>query len=232
MSSAVANESSALAFIVTLSQPSLADVTVQYRTIQDGTALGGVDYAVVSNTLIIPAGDTTATISVPSFSDSPDDGDENLTLELSDPANAVLVGGQPTLTATGVILDQDGSTFDRGLFVSDPTVLETDTGTTQAVFEDRLSEAFGSTQSLVFTTADGTAIAGPDYVATSGQITFRATQTVAFVTVDIIGDMGIETMESFSLAVTPNVGIAGGIGDSTGIATIIADDGPAALPVI
>ncbi|MEQ6202184.1 Calx-beta domain-containing protein [Sulfitobacter sp. HNIBRBA2951] len=232
LSPAVANEGSSLAFVITLSQPSLAPVEITYRTVQNGTATSDVDYGEVFNTVTIAPNDTTATIFVSAYNDSPNDGDENLTLQLSDPVNGMFSGGQPTLSATGVILDQDGSTFDRGLFVSDPQILESDSGVTQAVFEIRLSEAFGSSQTLSFTTADGTAIAGQDYVATSGTVTFGATQTVASVAVDVIGDFDHEQMETFNLVVTPNIGIAGGVGDSTGVATIIADDGDNNLPVI
>ena len=150
---------------------------------------------------------------------------------LSDPTNAVLAGGEPTLTATGVILDNDGTDSDRALFVSDPEILETDTGT-QAVFEVRISEPSSTALSFAYSTADGTALAGEDYTATSGTVTFAPGQTVASVTVDVTGDTSIETQETFSLVVTPNSAIANGVDDAAGVAMIIDDDTTTDLPVI
>jgi len=158
---------------VTLSEPSpFADVTVQFFTRQDGTSTENTDHIFFSGTLTIPAGETVSTISIDtsnaSFtgSDNVDEADENFTLVLSDPTNAVLSGDEPTLTATGVILDNDGTDSDRALFVSDPEILETDTGT-QAVFEVRISEPSSTALSFAYSTADGTALAGEDYTALS-----------------------------------------------------------------
>lgn len=139
-------------------------------------------------------------------------------------------GGQPTLSATGVILAQDGWTFDRDLPVFDPQIPESDSGVTQVVFETRLSEAFGSSQTLSLTTADSTAIAGRDYVATRGNITFLAGQTVAFIAVDVLGDTDEGMMEPFSLVVASDAPIVDGIRDGAGIATIRDDD--TGLPVL
>ena len=113
-----------MVFRVTLSEASLADVTVQYRAVQDGTASvgsGDVSSSTAENTftLTIPAGQTQATIEYGTDVRSTDELDENFSLELSDPSGAVLAGGEPVLRATGVILDNDGSTSDRALFVSD-----------------------------------------------------------------------------------------------------------------
>lgn len=141
-------------------------------------------------------------------------------------------GGEATLTATGIILDNDGTTQDRGLFVSDPIVTETDLGTKQVMFEVNLSEPFVTETTLSYTTIDGSATAGEDYVATTGTVTFLPGQTIAAVTVDIIGDRDDETAESFSLVVTPNAAVATTVADSTGEATILDDDTGGSLPTI
>lgn len=222
LESSTAREGGNLAFAVNLSEPSLLDVTVQYRLVGDGSSSVGTDDILGGNgqifTLTIPAGDTRGIIRF-STRNFTDEVDENVTLELLNPTQAVLAGTAPTLTATGVILDIDGGS-DRALFVSDPTVLETDNGTTEAVFEIRLSEPFTSDVTLNYTTADGTAISGRDFVATSGSITFLAGQTVAAVSVDVLGDITQETIETFSLIVTPVAGISG-TDDGTGEARII-----------
>ncbi len=232
ISDAVANESDDLIFTVTLSQASFGDVTVDYRTVQDGSAIEGYDYNEGSGTLTIPAGSLSGTITVSSRYNNVDENDKNFTLELSDPVNATLETNEPVLTATGIVLDVDGTSVDRALFVSDPIILEGDSGTKQAVFEIELSEALGTNLTLNYTTADGSAIAGEDYTAKSGSLTFIAGQTFATVAVDITGDTEIEENEAFSLVFEPNAAIASGAADNAGVATILADDASQSLPVI
>ncbi|WP_299601045.1 Calx-beta domain-containing protein, partial [uncultured Tateyamaria sp.] len=219
--SVVIEGTSTIVFEVRLSEASLSDITVQYRAVQDGTALvGRGDVSGTSAedtfTLTIPAGSTQAEIAYSINGNDLDEFDENFTLELSDPVNAILSGGEPVLTATGVILDSDGGQ-NLALFVSDPLVFETDTGGQQAVFEIRLSQPFDQSITLNYSTADGTALAGEDYVATSGSVTFAPGQTVASVAVDIIGDTINEILETFSLVVTPTAPIANGVDDATGV---------------
>ena len=91
-----------LAFTVTLSRTTGADVTVDYET-SDGTAEAGADYTRTSGTLTIGAGSRSAGIDVPVLDDAHDDDDETLTLTLSNPTNAVL----DDATATGTIDNND-----------------------------------------------------------------------------------------------------------------------------
>ncbi|MEM9912826.1 MAG: hypothetical protein AAF922_18860, partial [Pseudomonadota bacterium] len=84
-----------ITFRVVLSDPSQGDVTVNYRAVQNGTAIvGNGDVSSTSGedtfTLTIPAGQTVGTIqySIERFIN--DEFDENFTLELFDPENAVL----------------------------------------------------------------------------------------------------------------------------------------------
>ncbi|MEM6694383.1 MAG: Calx-beta domain-containing protein [Pseudomonadota bacterium] len=238
VASASSVEGNNMSFVVTLSEASLADVTVQWRLVQDGSAvIDGNDFFNVSgkntSTLTILAGDTQGIIQVGSDNISTEDEfDENFTLELTDPTGATLAGGEPVLTATGVFFDNDGASTDRGLFVSDPVIIEGTGGTKQAVFEVRLSEAVPGGITLDFETADGTATAGTDYVAKSGQVSFTGSQTVVPVVVDIIGDSLAETAETFSLVVSPTSAIFNNVEDSAGVATLLDDDTSQSLPEI
>ena len=62
-----------------------------------------------------------------------------------------------------------------------------------------------------YSTVNGTAVAGEDFVAVSGgQVSFADGQRTAFITVNIIDDAIPERMESFSiilLSVTGNIGL-------------------------
>ena len=100
VSPATALEGEALEFAVTLSAASADAVTVAYAA-TGVTATAGTDFTAPGSgaTLTIPAGDTTATITIETLADTVDEDAETLTLTLSAPQNATL----GTATATGTI---------------------------------------------------------------------------------------------------------------------------------
>jgi hypothetical protein len=78
--------------------------------------------------------------------------------------------------------------------------------------------------SVAYFTAAGTATANDDFVPTAGIVTFVPGQTVAFVSVPIIGDLTVEPNEAFTLTASV-VGTPSTIGiTSTGTGTIIEND--------
>lgn len=75
--------------LVTLSGAAAGDVQVTYTV--GGTATGsGTDYTLASSTLAIPAGQTSATISLAIVDDALADPNETVTITLSSPTNATL----------------------------------------------------------------------------------------------------------------------------------------------
>ena len=90
-----------LDFRVFLSRILRQTVRIDYAT-SDGTATAGSDYRATSGTLTFRPGETTKTISVPVLDDSHDEGDERLTLTLSNPRPASRVRLDDA-TAEGVI---------------------------------------------------------------------------------------------------------------------------------
>src|SRR6266545_3220183 len=91
-------------FPVTLSSSSTQTVTVSYMT-SDGTATAGSDYTMASGTLTFIPGQTSQTITVQVTGDIADELDETLTVTLSNPINATLMGSM----ASGTILNDDGT---------------------------------------------------------------------------------------------------------------------------
>ena len=85
-----------------------------------------------------------------------------------------------------------------------------------------LSAASTQTVTVNYATANGTAIAGADYQAASGTLTFSPGQTLKSVTVPVSGDTLVELNETFSvnLSGAQNATIL----DSQGVATITNDD--------
>ena len=96
------NTNAALAFAVTLSRAASGTVTVDYAT-ADGTATAGTDYAATSGTLRFAVGETSKTVSVTVLDDLHDEGEETLTLTLSNASGGRLTDG----TATGTIENTD-----------------------------------------------------------------------------------------------------------------------------
>ena len=92
-----------LDFAVTLDRARHVPVTVDYAT-SDGSAKAGEDYTAVSGTLTFAAGETAAkTVRVTVLDDAHDEGEETLSLKLSNPQGAVLGDGE----ATGTIENAD-----------------------------------------------------------------------------------------------------------------------------
>ena len=102
VSDARAAEGGELPFVVSLSSPATATVTVDYAT-SAGTATAGADYTETSGTLTFPAGETSRTVSVPALEDAEAEGDETLTLTLANVVHAVFAGGAASVAATGTI---------------------------------------------------------------------------------------------------------------------------------
>ncbi|PJN96526.1 sodium:calcium exchanger, partial [Amaricoccus sp. HAR-UPW-R2A-40] len=101
-----------MAFTVRLSEAATDVVTVQYRTL-NGSAL--VESEVVSwssnrlaGTLTFAPGEQVKTVYALVSNDAEDEIDENVLLEIHDPAGATFGGGAQSLTAVGWALDDDG----------------------------------------------------------------------------------------------------------------------------
>ncbi len=89
-------------FHVTLAQPVPFELTVDYST-ANRTALAGSDYVATSGTLILPAGQTTKSIVVPTWDDSTLESPETFVVDVSNLTRGVIQDGQ----GVGTILDDD-----------------------------------------------------------------------------------------------------------------------------
>ncbi|HEX6131178.1 MAG TPA: Calx-beta domain-containing protein [Actinomycetota bacterium] len=199
---------------VTLSAASGSTVTVAYAT-SDDTATAPADYAATSGTLTYAPGQTSKQVAVPLVDDAFDEADEDLTLTLSGPTNATITVG----TASGTIVDDDQPS---AISVDDVEVEEGDGGSVAASFTVALTNPSGSAVTVDYATADGTAVAGEDYAAAGGTVTFAAGDTSETVEVDVAGDLLDEDDETFTLQLSDESGAA--LDDAEGVATIQDDD--------
>jgi len=110
--------------------------------------------------------------------------------------------------------------------IGDVAVTEGNTGTVDAVFPVTLSAASSQTVTVDYATLDGSAVAGEDYQAQSGTLTFQPGETTQTITVAVIGDTPDETNEAFfvNLSAATNANIDDGQGEAT-----INDDDQAAV---
>ena len=199
-------------FTIRISPPQpTSSVAVQYST-ADGTATGGSDYTSFNgSTLSIPAGQSSSTIRIPIANDTLDEADvETFTLRLTVPSNAKLAGDVAELTATGSIVDDDHTPV---LTISGPD------GSLSHVPEEAgvpvtftLTLSGGSSEDVTLDYAtglarddlgarsgQGTATAGEDYVAATGEVTFLPGEKTKTITVQVQDDHISEGTEFFGL---------------------------------
>jgi hypothetical protein len=186
------NENAGPAVItVTLSIPSPLTVTVNYAT-SNGTATVGSDYTSTGGTLIFPPNQTSINFTVPITDDSLlYELTETVNLTLSSPSNATLGTPNP---ATLEIVDDDYAAVQFSS--TDYTVAE---GSGSATITVTLSAPAPISVTVDYATSNGTAIAGSDYIAASGTLTFAPGDTIGTFTVSIINDAGQENSETLSL---------------------------------
>ena len=209
-------------FTVTLSPASTQSVTVNFAT-ANGTATAGSDYVATSGTLTFNPGDTTKTITVVINGDTLNETNETFLVNLSIPVNATIIDGQ----GLGTIINDDAL---PSLSINDVTLIEGNTGTTNAVFTVTLAPTSPGAVTVNFTTANGSATVGSDYLANSGTLTFNPGETSKTITVVIIGDTLNETNETFVIKLSNPVNAT--ILDGQGAGTISNDDTTTTLPSV
>jgi Calx-beta domain-containing protein len=194
-------------------------VSVQYAT-SNGSAAAGSDYTAASGTLNWGNGDSSSkSFSVTILNDSAYESSETINLSLSNAGGGASLG-----TSSGSITISDDEPGTLQFTSSSSTVVESGGSVTFTV--SRVNGAYGAV-SVNYATANGTAVSGSDYTATSGTLNWANgnTATKTF-TVSIGNDSTWESAETF----TANLSGAGGgatVGSpSTHTVTITDDDGP------
>ncbi|SHO67271.1 chitinase [Pseudoxanthobacter soli DSM 19599] len=209
-----------LMFTVTLSAASTTPVTVGYAT-GNGTATAGSDYKALTGTLTFAPGETSKVVHIEVNGDTVVEGNETLNLTLSSPSGATIADG----SAVGTIVNDDVAAPLPTVSIAGASFGEGDAGEPgHGMFVVTLSAASTTPVTVAYTTANGTAIAGSDYVAQSGTITFAPGETTKEIHVTAIGDGVVEPNETFSVVLSAPSGATIATGTATG--TIVNDDAP------
>ncbi len=140
---------------------------------------------------------------------------------------AVAITDVGTLTPTQVTDAAQVGVYQKALIVTTPYVDRPATGNTTVTFNVTISPANNTVQQTVpYTTANGSGLAGTDYVAQSGVLTFAPGVTTQAVTVTVLGNAAIQPNKTFFLDVTAPNGFV--TGDAVTQALIINDNFPVA----
>lgn len=202
---------------VTLNTASGKSVTVNYAT-ANGTAVAPGDYTTQSAVLTFAPGDTSETFSISVNNDSLDENNETFNVNLSSPSNA----DPGTMQHVRTILDNDPLPV-VGFQIASSSAAEGAALTSHQINAIvTLSPASGRQVTVQFTTANETATANGDYVATSGVLTFNPGETSKSIFVTVNGDGTPEPNEWFSIHLSVPVNAV--LGTSTHTHTIVNDD--------
>jgi len=206
---------------LSLSGSSGLDAILDYAS-EDGTAEAGSDYLPTSGTVSILAGETAGTIAVPVVGDPIIEPDESFTVRFSLPRNVTLDVDRVGIT----IVDDDlpsVQVLQMGLALEGPrpplpVELPSLGSPGVAVFRVRLGFWAGPA-SIEYRTENDTAVAGEDFVSTSGTLRFdSSTELTQYVRVPIIDDSIPEDTESFRLVLdSPSGAVRGGVVARVGI---------------
>ena len=173
---------------VALSESSASAVSVDYAT-SDDTAIAGEDYQATRGTVSFNPSETTKTIEIPIVGDSIDEGDEAFEVQLSNPDGITL---SEDTAVVSIIDDDEPPEIATGDVVVNEATSSTD-------FTVTLNNPSSRNVTVDFATADGAAVAGSDYQATSGTLTFEPGEVSKTVTVAVTEDNLDESDESFFL---------------------------------
>ncbi len=201
-------------FNVLLSPASAQTATVNFAT-ANNTASSGSDYVATSGTLTFAPGQQSQSVSVTTNGDTALEPNESFFVNLSNATNATISDNQ----GTGTINNDDAQPT---ISINNTSLSEGNSGTALATFSVSLSNASSQTITVNYQTANGTATAGPDYVAASGTVTFTPGQLTRTINVTVNGETVFEPDETF------NVDLSGAtnatIADAQGVGTIGNDD--------
>jgi hypothetical protein len=164
----VAQNAGSVSLTVTRTGAATAAASVDYATI-DGTAVGGTDYSTTGGTLNWAENDSSAkTIIVPVSNSTPYSGSKSFSVALAKPSASAEIATPDVATVT---ISGDATIGVGSLQFSASSYEVSQNASTITVTVNRTSGSSGAV-SVSYTTSDGTAVAGTDYTAASGALSW------------------------------------------------------------
>ncbi len=215
----IAEDAGILTIDVALNSPHpTRDLKVAYAAVS-GQALEGSDFTLSSDTLTIPAGNLTGTITVSIIDDATDEFDESFAIRLIGTGSLDLNLGTNVLYRD-TILDNDAGP--EVSFVSVSASGAESFQTKQLNFV--LSSASGKDITVEYSVTGGTATSGADFVLPAGTISFPVGTTTRTILYSIIDDAVEENAENIQISLQNPVNAVLGT-NAIHTYTILDDDG-------
>jgi hypothetical protein len=182
--------------------------SVDYAT-ADETALAGQDYVAASGTLVFALGETSKTLEIALLQDQVNEPAETFRVLLSNPSNAVL--GE---AAEAVVALENDPIPQLGFRVAQLAASEAEGGAL-AILEVELLFSQGAPASVDFASEDLSALAGDDYEAVSGTLTFEPGEFLKTIEIPILADQINEPAEDFRVSLSNPSGAILGLSQAT-----------------
>jgi Calx-beta domain len=201
--------------IVKLSAPSSKTIGYTFK-VSGGSATKGEDYIDTYGDVNLPPGFSEYEIITQIIDDSKAEPTENIVYSISNPLNATIANTDGIIT----IIDDDTAQLAPVASINDVVVPENN-GTAQL----KVCIPTPHTQPITvkYKVSHGSAIAGQDFVATSGTLIIPAGQTCASFNVSIVDDTQKEPTEDIVFIIYEAVNAT--IGDAYGAINIVDNDG-------
>ncbi len=213
------NNVNPLRFVVTLSGPNQAAVSVTAST-ADGTAtLANSDYQSRAISVNFASGVTSQDFDVTKFGDATFEGDETLAVNLTNPTSSTPGINILDGNATGTITNDDAG---PAVSIADAARAEGDAGSANLGFNVSITNAVGADVVVGFSTTPLDATANVDYTTTSSTATIIAGNTTVTANVPVLGDNIDEFDERFLITLSPTSTSTIAVGAAIG--TITDDD--------
>src|SRR3989344_1749178 len=193
-------------------------VTVDY-TLTGVSATAGTDFVATNGTLNFPAGDTSKTFTVQITDDASGEGNETLTVALTNATNDASIVTPSTATITIVDNELSASSASPSTVASasssvNPAGTISFGATSYAIQENMTTltvtvlRAGGTTGTVNvnYATSNGSATSGSEYSSTNGTLTFSSGETSKTFTVGIIDDTSIDGSKSFNMLLSGPTG--------------------------
>lgn len=189
-------------------QPLVPTVDFQTGNIAIDTAVAGADYTAVSGTLVFTDSQRVQQVRVPILGNTIDASDKTVALKFINPTNL----GLSRREVIGTIINDDSPNV--LLSINSQKVREGNSGSQQVELTVTLVGKPTGPVTVNYATRDSTAIAGSNYAATSGSLTFASGVVQQSIFVTVFGDTDIDPDETFSVVlslpqspVQPNISI-------------------------
>ena len=221
--------STALKLTATLSQVSTTATTFT-ATAKNGTATSNLDFQAYTKLLTIPAGQTQVDFFIQVLGDKLSETNETFSVELSKlSTNAVFANDLGILPLNLTILDDDKPV----IRMDDIKIAEGDNGLHDADITVYLNTAATSDVSVAYTTTDGTAKNGSDYISESDTLVIPKGSKEGHIKISIQGDTTPETTENFRVELSNAMGaILLNSADTLSSTVTITTDDDKNLPVL